>query len=124
FDRFAIFPCEGEAMTEVAMRGCGAWVELDGGFKCRERFFGAPLHHAEIAEGDLSPAGAVVELDRTKCVLAAGLQTLVAIDPAVVGRKHQAETEQAARRFVVRVAIHGALQGVDRSAIDLAIEPP
>ena len=41
-------------------------LEADGGFKRRDRIGGAPLHHPEIAERDLSPDRPVVELDRTQ----------------------------------------------------------
>ena len=91
-DRLAIPSRERQAVTEIATGRRRARIELDRAPKCRDRLLGAPFHHGQIAERDLSPWITVVERHRANGVLAAGVQRLAAIDPAHMGGKYQSET--------------------------------
>ena len=60
---------------------------------------------------------------RTACSRPAK-QRLIAIDPSHVRGKHQAKTQQALRRRVVRIGLDGPFEGVNRRLVVRARQAP
>src|SRR5204863_1034974 len=94
-DCFTGLPRKSEAMTEITMGRGGAGIEIDGPAERCERLLGAPLHHRGITERNLAPRVELIKRNSTQHVLAAGVKSLVAINPSIVCGKHQAKRKQA-----------------------------
>ena len=75
--------------------------------KRRDRLLGSPFHEFRIAERGVPPGIAIIKRDRPNGVLAAGEQSLIAIDPTHVRGKHQEKSQQALGRRVVRIGPDG-----------------
>src|SRR5436190_22817290 len=67
-----IMPRKGQAVTEITMSRRRTWIEIDRPAKRSDRLLGAPFHHRQIAERDLSPGIAIIEHDGPNDMLAAG----------------------------------------------------
>ena len=54
-NRLAILPRKRQPPPEIAMGFRGIRIEFDRAAERRDRLFGAPLHHSQIAERGLPP---------------------------------------------------------------------
>jgi hypothetical protein len=74
--------CKRQPPAEIAVGFGGIRIQFDRAAEGRDRLLGAPLHHPQIAERDLPPRIAIIQLNGATGVPATGEQTVLAIDPA------------------------------------------